>query len=201
MGGVVARSRLLTGLAAGAAISLGALLISGCGGTPRPAAGSSLPSVPPTTAITTRAPLPAGKNPSLVSRMVCASEAEGEINYALGVKPIAPLRRTWVNHLYSCRYQYAHGAMVLAVKEESSYPETIAYFDGLGRRLGDVGQLNGLGQGAFQTRNGSVVVRKDYKILLVDVSGLPHVFGDPPTSAGDVAITVADVVLACWAGD
>jgi hypothetical protein len=133
--------------------------------------------------------------------MVCGTEAEGEINYSLGVKPLAPLRPTWVDHVYSCRYRYSDGVLVLSVKEESSYPETKAYFAGLGRSLGDTGALPGLGQGAFQTRDGSVVVRKDYKILLVDVSGLPHEFGHPETSAGDVAITVADVVLACWAGD
>ena len=58
-----------------------------------------------------------------------------------------------------------------------------------------------LGQGAFQTDNGSTVVRKDWKILTVDISGLPAQFGKPPTSRGDVAVTVADLILACWAGD
>ena len=46
-----------------------------------------------------------------------------------------------------------------------------------------------------------MVVRKDWKVLLVDDTGLPAQFGDPPTSAGDVAVTVADVILGCWAGD
>jgi hypothetical protein len=61
--------------------------------------------------------------------------------------------------------------------------------------------LRDLGQGAFQVRNGSVVVRKDWKVLLVDITGLPSEFGEPPTSSGDVAATVADVILGCWAGD
>jgi hypothetical protein len=46
-----------------------------------------------------------------------------------------------------------------------------------------------------------MVVRKDWKILTVDISGLPAQFGRPPTSRGDVAVTVADVILACWSGD
>jgi hypothetical protein len=46
-----------------------------------------------------------------------------------------------------------------------------------------------------------VVVRKDWKVLLVDSSGLPAQFGVPSTSSGDVAVTVADVILGCWAGD
>jgi hypothetical protein len=46
-----------------------------------------------------------------------------------------------------------------------------------------------------------VVVRKDWKVLVVDSSGLPAQFGVPPTSSGDVAVTVGDVILGCWAGD
>ena len=49
--------------------------------------------------------------------------------------------------------------------------------------------------------DGSVVVRKDWKVLLVDDSALPTQFGVPPTSASDIAVTVADVILGCWAGD
>lgn len=70
-----------------------------------------------------------------------------------------------------------------------------------GDPTGNVGPLGNLGQGAFTTTDGSVVVRKDWKVLLVDISGLPARFGVPPTSAADVADTVADVILGCWAGD
>ena len=34
-------------------------------------------------------------------------------------------------------------------------------------------------------------MRKDYKVLLVDVSGLPAQFGSPPDTKGDVALNVA----------
>jgi hypothetical protein len=46
-----------------------------------------------------------------------------------------------------------------------------------------------------------VVVRKDWKVLLVDSSKLPPQFGVPATPSGDVAVTVADVILGCWSGD
>ena len=46
-----------------------------------------------------------------------------------------------------------------------------------------------------------MVVRKDWKVLLVDNTGLPPQFGVPPTSSTAVAVTVADVILGCWAGD
>lgn len=49
--------------------------------------------------------------------------------------------------------------------------------------------------------DGDVVVRKDWKVLLVDISGLPSQFGVPPTSSTDVGYTVADIILGCWEGD
>ena len=87
------------------------------------------------------------------------------------------------------------------MKELSSWPQTFTYFATLARRQGRSETVRNLGQGAFQTDNGSTVVRKDWKILTVDISGLPPQFGKPPTSRGDVAVTVADLILACWAGD
>jgi hypothetical protein len=132
--------------------------------------------------------------------MVCADEARSDIASALGEKA-AVSEPTWQDHLYSCRYTYPTGSFVLSVKELSSWAQTYAYFRMLGTELASTRTLQGLGQGAFQTTDGSVVVRKDWKVLVVDSSGLPAQFGLPPTSSGDVAVTVADVILGCWAGD
>jgi len=147
-----------------------------------------------------RVPLPAGRYPSVISQMVCRPKAQREIAQVLGVTATVS-RPTWVNHLYSCRYQYPTGAFVLSVKELSSWSQTKAYFHGLGRLLGDAQPVSGLGQGAFETSGGSLVVRKDYKVLTVDISGLPAQFGKPPTSASDVGNTIGDLILGCWSGD
>jgi hypothetical protein len=132
--------------------------------------------------------------------MVCASEAQRNIDRTLGVTGVVD-RPTWVDHRYSCRFAYPSGAFTLSVKELSSWPETYAYFHSLASSLGDTGTVSGLGQGAFTTRNGSVVVRKDWKVLLVDISRLSTQFGAPPTSSADAAYTVADLILGCWSGD
>jgi hypothetical protein len=132
--------------------------------------------------------------------MVCSREAAGEIASALGEKATVSTP-TWVDHRYACRYGYPEGSMEVSVKELSSWAETTQYFDAQAATLGRSRDLAGLGQGAFQTTDGSVVVRKDWKVLLVDSSRLPPQFGVPPTSSGDVAVTVADVILGCWAGD
>ena len=109
--------------------------------------------------------------------------------------------RRWADHLYSCTFTYPNGSMVLSVKELSSWPQTISYFNLLASRLGRTRDIPELGQGAFQTTNGSLVVRKDWKVLLVDASGLPPQFGNPSTSSADAAVTVGDVILGCWSGD
>ncbi len=168
------------------ALALVALLGAGCSSGAAPG--------------TTQAPKPAGATPSPIAVQVCAAEARNDIDSALGVKATVS-RPTWVDHLYQCRYGYPTGSFVLSVKELSSWPQTLDYFHSLATRLGKSGDLQGLGQGAFQTTDGSVVVRKDWKVLLVDTSALPQQFGVPPTSSSDVAVTIGDVILGCWAGD
>ena len=145
-------------------------------------------------------PLPAGTFPSKISKMVCASEAQSDIAQTLGVKASVS-SPTWVDHAYSCRYRYPDGEFVLTVKELSSWPQTLSYFTSIGREQGRAASIPNIGQGAYQTDAGWAIVRKDWKVLTVDISGLPAQFGRPPTSRGDVAVTVADLILACWAGD
>ena len=145
-------------------------------------------------------PQPAGKSPSAIARMVCAKEAVGEIAQVVGAKAsvTAP---TWTDHLYSCGYHYSEGSMVLSVKELSSWTQTYAYFDELAETLHKTAPVKGLGQGAFVVGDGSVVVRKDWKILLVDISGLHGMVGSPPSSRDTVALDAAAVILGCWSGD
>ena len=177
-----------------------AMSIAACGRTQAsPSGGNSSTSTSSPTS-TTEAPEPAGKNPSTIAKMVCASDAQGEIKRVLGVTARVATP-SWVGHLYSCRYEYANGTFVLSVKELSSWSETYAYFGALGHSMGDTGALGNLGQGAFTTSDGSVVVRKDWKVLLVNIAPLPGQFGKPPTSKADVAYTVASIILGCWAGD
>jgi hypothetical protein len=133
--------------------------------------------------------------------MICEPEAANEIyDQATGVKTIKPFNPTWVDHVYSCDYVYPHGAVIrLSVKEMSSPEETTAYFDSLAQKLGKV-EVQPIGQGAFTTNNGDLVVRKDYKVLLVDVSKLPASFGVPPDTRKDVAVNVGATIMSCWTG-
>jgi hypothetical protein len=143
---------------------------------------------------------PAGRNPSESARMVCAAEAQKDLASALGVATTAVTDPTWVDHLYSCNYVYPDGAMTLSVKELSSRTATTGYFNSLRARLGEAEHLSGVAQGAFLTTSGSLVLRKDYKVLLVDTSGLPQPFGSVFKTRDQVAVGVGTTVLGCWTG-
>jgi soluble P-type ATPase len=159
-----------------------------------PARGQSLlPQLP-------QLPQPAGRSPSAISRMVCTPKTAAEIAHVMGTDAsvAAP---AWADHRYSCGYRYRQGTMVLSVKELSSWPQTYADFGQLARTLHKTTPIARLGQGAFIARDGSVVVRKDWKILQVDISGIHGNVGSPPRPPGEVALYVAQVILDCWAGD
>jgi hypothetical protein len=133
-------------------------------------AGCSAGSTTRATTSDSEAPLPAGPHPSKIAQMVCQSEARADIASALG-ETATVSSPTWRDHVYSCDYRYRTGSMKLSIKELSSWTQTTDYFNGLATELGKTRVLQGLGQGAFQTTDGSVVVRKDWKVLLVDSSG------------------------------
>jgi hypothetical protein len=144
----------------------------------------------------------AGSEPSASSRMVCGAEGRHEIAASVGIDTSKPIVATWNEHLYACKYEYGGGrVMALSVKELSSASETTAYFNLLGTRLGRMRALQGLGQGAFQTRNGSTVVRKDYRVLLVNDAGLPAQFGKPLSPRQDVSLSIAATIMGCWTGE
>jgi hypothetical protein len=186
------------------AIVLLGTLTAACGGSggarpSRSSAGAGTSTAVPQP-IAKHPPLPAGASPSSSARLLCSSGLQHVLRSALGETPLRAPQAAWANHLYTCTYTYAGARLVLSVQEESSWPETLGYFRSLGSRLGHARTLGGLGEGAFVTDNGSVVVRKDWRILLVDISGLPRRWAHPPASRRTLALTVTDAILACWRG-
>jgi hypothetical protein len=138
--------------------------------------------------------------PSASAKMVCAPEAQIDIANALGSRTTKAVKPTWTDHLYSCQYAYSSGQVVLSVKELGDQQTTVGYFYGLAQRIGKRSDVGGLGQAAFDTSNDSIVVRKDFKVLDVDVSGLPARFGNPAVDRSTTAMKIALVVMGCWTG-
>ncbi len=129
--------------------------------------------------------------------MICAPKAAGDINQIVE-QHATVVDKTWLDHRYSCDYRFKLGTMIVSVKELSSWSQTLGYFRSLGTELGRKQTLYALGQGAFKTRDGSVVVRKDWKVLLVDTSGLSR---EVSNSTGSIALDVAAAIMGCWHGD
>jgi hypothetical protein len=162
--------------------------------------GSAASSTATSTRGVTVPPRPAGAHPSVSSKMVCAAEAQAEIQSGLGAQAARVTAPTWIDHVFSCQYVYPNGTFTLSVKELNSAAQTTRYFTDLAQRLGRRPDRIAIGQGAFVTANGSMVVRKDWKVLDIDISQLPASFGQPPQSAADVAVSVAATLLTCWSG-
>ncbi|ODU02003.1 MAG: hypothetical protein ABS81_19085 [Pseudonocardia sp. SCN 72-86] len=176
----------------GTVLAIAAVFLVGCSSPP--------PAQPVPSALAPVTAEPAGDNPSESAVLVCSDEAKQDITEALAVPPQSIDTPTWSDHVYSCRYRYDGGAFTLSVKELSSVPETTAFFDETARRLGSAHTLDGLGEGAFVTTDGSVVVRKDFKVLVVDDSALPPGLGTPPLTPPQVALLVARTIIGCWTG-
>jgi hypothetical protein len=178
-----------------------ALGLAACGGSSKtPAAQPQQPQQQ--TGTTDHVAKVASNVPSESAKMICSAEAQKDIEEsATGAHATKVTKPTWNDHIYSCTFQYPDDAsFTMSVKELSNVDETTAYYDSLAEKYGKKQDIQ-LGQGAFVTKNGFTVVRKDYKVLLVDTSKLPAEFGQPPDKPSDVGINVASVIMSCWTGE
>jgi hypothetical protein len=170
-------------------------LLTACGSSSSPSSSGTT-----TSTVATVAATPAGVNPSASARMICGSEVQKDLSQVLGARPTTVTPPTWVDHRYSCTYVFPTGRLSLSVKELDSAAQTTSYFDHLGTQLGRRRASIPLGQGDFATNDGSVVARKDWKVLDVDVSGLPTRFGRPSAARADVAVETVATIMGCWSG-
>jgi hypothetical protein len=188
------RLRVILPLTLAAVFALGAC---GSSGSPQGQGGTT-----PTTGGSSVTYIPAGVNPSISAKMICQAEVRGELADSLGVKVTRITKPTWKDHVYSCTYVYPKGSFVLSVKELVDEKTTTAYFNAQKQALGSKDNLFGLGQGAFVAKNDDVVVRKDWKVLVVDVKNIPKGRDAfvPTMDRSDVATNVAGVIMQCWEG-
>lgn len=174
--------------------AIGAL--AGCGTTPAPTA----PEAPAAAAAGSPSPPATSEGPSDAARMICDPEEQDEIAHGLGLTLHRPATPVWTAPVYSCTYQFKAGPLILSVRELTAAGETTAYFTGARAAAAASTDVPGLGEAAFATKDGSVYVRKDFKVLKVDVSKLPASVGKTPISRADAAVSVAQLIMGCWTG-
>jgi hypothetical protein len=184
------RNRLIVGAVLAALLALSACGSSGSTGAP------TSTSNPFENASWERA----GPTPSISAKMICQKEARDEIAASLLRPATRVTKGQWdkSHHLYACTYVYPNGQMTLSVKELSNGTQTTNYFNGLVAKYGKAQPLS-IGQGGWLLKNGNVVVRKDYKVLLVDDTKIPPMFAQL-MKRSDVGISVASVIMSCWTG-
>jgi hypothetical protein len=140
-----------------------------------------------------------GSAPSASSKMICSTEAQRDIAASIGVKAKVSTP-TWVNDVYTCSYSYTGGVITLSVKEDVNAADTTKTYNAYAAKLGRRPDVVSFGQGAYITTNGSVIVRKDFKVLDIDVAKLPLKFGTPAQDRSDIALSIAATVMSCWTG-
>jgi hypothetical protein len=142
----------------------------------------------------------ASTRPSKTARMICQAEARGDLAGVLAITPIDITKPTWRNGTYSCTYHYRTGSFTISVTELETRAATRSYFSARGVALQRLDEAVRLGDEAFQTADGTTVVRKDDKVLEVDASQLPPKFSKLALDPAGVTSAVATTILGCWTG-
>jgi hypothetical protein len=143
----------------------------------------------------------AAATPSAAAKMICSDDIKGKVKQVLKLSTDAPTRTSFVDHLYTCTYTLPQGPLVLSVHDSASKAAAGTYYTGLRPTLGPTSGLPGLGEHAYGTSRGTVVVLKDRQTLVVDATALPSVFGSDQQKRTDLAYEIASDVLGCWTGD
>ncbi len=145
-------------------------------------------------------PIATDGQPSASALMICSAEVRADVTdvAALATPPVST--SMFVNHLYTCTYAMPMGQLVVSVKDLASAAATTTYFTDLRHRLSGAANMAGLGDGAFGTPDGTVVLRKDSHVLEVDASHLASVFGKQSEKRADFAYEIASDILGCWTG-
>jgi hypothetical protein len=180
------------------------ILLAGCGATP-PATGSPGPSpgrsdVSAVPASGSNAGPPTG-NPPASAAMICDADIKSKIREVLGLAGPPSTEWRWSNGVYTCDYDLPMGRMSLQVTVLAGVQQAGTMFDADRARTPGALPLRGLGERAFGTKDGTVLVLKDNQILVVDATRLPEEFGANGQRRTDLAYEVASDVMGCWTGD
>jgi hypothetical protein len=180
------------------------VLLAGCGATP-PATGSPGPSagrsdVGADAASGSNAGPPTDEPPASAA-MICDADIKSKVREALSLAGPPSTEWGWSNGVYTCDYQLPMGRMGLQVTVLAGASQARTTFDADQARTPGALPLAGLGERAYGTEDGTVLVLKDNQILVVDTTRLPQEFGANGQRRTDLAYEVASDVMGCWTAD
>jgi hypothetical protein len=175
-----------------AALIVAPLLLAGCAAADAGTAAPGSSAHPAATA--------AGTPPENAS-MVCSDEIRGKVQQVLKLPALPTVHSTWIQQVYTCTYDLPVGPMVLTVRVAATKAEADAAFQARQKATAGATSLDGLGDHAYATPEGTATVIKDAMTLTVDTTALPAVFGPDQQKRTDLANEVASDVLGCWTGN
>ena len=173
-----------------ASMILAPLLLAGCAAADAGAAAS-----------TTHPVTSAGAAPPENASMVCSDEIRGKVQQVLTLPALPTVHSTWIKQVYTCTYDLPVGPMVLTVQVAPTKAAADAAFEARQKATASATVLNGLGEHAYATPDGTATVIKDAMTLTVDTTALPPVFGAEQQKRTDLAYEIASDVLGCWTGN
>ncbi len=175
-----------------AALVVAPLLVAGCG-----AADAGTTAAGPTAHSATGTAAAPPENAS----MVCGDEIRGKVQQVLKLPALPTVRSTWINQVYTCTYDLPVGPMVLTVRVAPNKASADIAFAARQKAAPGATSLDGLGEHAYATPDGTTTVIRDAMTLTVDTRALPAVFGAEQQKRTDLANEVASDVLGCWTGN
>jgi hypothetical protein len=181
--------RLPRALVVAIALALSTLLLVQCGGDDDTSSATA------TTLLVTY-----GAQPTTSAKMICAAEAQTELAAALQEHITTVTTPTWTDHVYRCTYNFPTGSFTLSVKELPTIDATVDYYNAEKAKHPQATLLD-LGQEGFVAKDATGIVRKDNKVLVVDVDKVPAQFGQPPQPRSGISAAIASVILGCWTGE
>ncbi len=131
-----------------------------------------------------------------IAKEVCEDMVTDAVESASERTLVGPPQGVWTaSDHFTCTYDVGGGTITLGVRVLKSKRGASSAFDKAKRSAKKTTRLNGLGQGAFQAGDGTLVARKDQFLLTIDPLTLPA-----GVKKADVALAASVAVLACWTG-
>lgn len=178
-------------------IAVAALLMSSCA---TGAANSAEPATRTSESLQSKAPSTLVK-PTATALMVCSDDIRGKVQQVLRLATLPKTSSTFLDGLYSCSYALPIGTLVLSVQTSTGKDALNTYVEAARTTRKATSTLIGLGERAYGSTDGTVLVIKDNETLTVDASDLPPVFGTQGQKRTDFAYEIASDVLGCWTGN
>jgi hypothetical protein len=97
--------------------------------------------------------------------MICDADITSKVGDALGLAGPPPTEWRWSDGVYTCDYQLPMGRMSLQVRVLADVDQARTAFDADRARTPEARPLAGLGEQAFGTGNGTVLVLKDGELV------------------------------------